>query len=62
MRRYVLILGVWCGLSLRLALEADRFYFSVQDGGNDLDVSPANPEVSKPRSPTEGGAEGSGKE
>jgi hypothetical protein len=29
----------------------------TQDSGNPLDVSPANPEVSKQRGTTEGGAE-----
>ena len=31
----------------------------VQDANNPLEVSPANPEVSKPRGDTEGGAENS---
>ncbi|KAG9232328.1 hypothetical protein BJ875DRAFT_359901, partial [Amylocarpus encephaloides] len=36
-----------------------------KEGGNNvnpLEVSPANPEVSKPRGETEGGAEGSGED
>ena len=41
----------------RKKLKLTRFYKSPQGEANPLEVSPANPEVSKPRGDTEGGAE-----